>query len=539
MTSRVWPVAIVAGVVAVYWLRLDFAAGLYVDDAWYMVLAKALAQGDGYALISSAAAPILPAFPPGFPLLLAPVFAFLPEFPANVGWLKSVSMVAMVGVGIAAYRYLVRFHAAPVMVAGTVALLTVLAPAFVFLATSMVMAECAFTLAQLGMALAVERAAREESPERARRYASVAAVIGVAAWLIRSAGIAAVLAGACYLGMRRGWRSAAGFVAVAAVCYAPWLLYASAHRPTDAQRQAHGGSVSFSYGDLLAMKKGGDATSGQIGLGDLPGRIGANLVNVFARDVGAVILPAGYRGAHESGLELVGLGGEQGLMAASMGNAAATMVMSTICSAFVLLGFATTVRRGVTVAEFLVVFTIAMVVVVPSFTFRYVLPLAPFLMFYFLRGVGWVGARMRRVADVEPGPELRISALCLLLLLVIEHSQYVWLARNGPLPLWLRDHRDVQAVSDWMNRNLTSPGFVASTNPGLVYLMTGRHSVGMDGMRTNGERWAALGVRYVVAMRVVQKPAVDLRYRVLYESAGLWVAELPAIPGLTESANRP
>ena len=40
--------------VAIYALRLDDAAGLIVDDAWYILLAKALAGGDGYRLISSA-----------------------------------------------------------------------------------------------------------------------------------------------------------------------------------------------------------------------------------------------------------------------------------------------------------------------------------------------------------------------------------------------------------------------------------------------------------------------------------------------------
>ena len=41
----------------VYLLRLDRVAGLVVDDAWYVLLGRALAQGDGYRLISSAAIP--------------------------------------------------------------------------------------------------------------------------------------------------------------------------------------------------------------------------------------------------------------------------------------------------------------------------------------------------------------------------------------------------------------------------------------------------------------------------------------------------
>ncbi|MDP2054298.1 MAG: hypothetical protein Q8L75_11730, partial [Acidobacteriota bacterium] len=217
-----WPVAVAASVVLLYILRLNTAAGLYVDDAFYMVLAKALAQGDGFALISSAAQPILPAFPPGFPLLLTPVFAIHPQFPDNVLWLKAVSVLAMLGVGLATYWYLARVYAAPRLMAGSVALITVVTPALVFLATSTVMAECAFTLGLLAMALVVERAVAPGS--QSHLTIPLAAVLGAATLLIRSAGIAALVAASLYLVTKRGWRSAAGFAAVAALCYLPWAL---------------------------------------------------------------------------------------------------------------------------------------------------------------------------------------------------------------------------------------------------------------------------------------------------------------------------
>ena len=51
----------------IYVLRLNGAAGMMVDDAWYMLLAKSLAEGSGYKLISSAAVAILPLYPPGIP----------------------------------------------------------------------------------------------------------------------------------------------------------------------------------------------------------------------------------------------------------------------------------------------------------------------------------------------------------------------------------------------------------------------------------------------------------------------------------------
>ena len=65
MTRRVWGTVVIVTVSLVYLLRLDRTAGLMIDDAWYLVSAKALASGDGYRLTSSAVVAIMPVVPPG------------------------------------------------------------------------------------------------------------------------------------------------------------------------------------------------------------------------------------------------------------------------------------------------------------------------------------------------------------------------------------------------------------------------------------------------------------------------------------------
>ena len=58
---------ILAGL-ALYILRVDDVAGLIGDDAWYVVLAKGIAQGAGPYVISSAGTQFLSqVYPPGFP----------------------------------------------------------------------------------------------------------------------------------------------------------------------------------------------------------------------------------------------------------------------------------------------------------------------------------------------------------------------------------------------------------------------------------------------------------------------------------------
>jgi len=512
--------AVAAAVAALYLARLDSTAGLVVDDAWYVVLAKALAQGDGYRLVSSAVAPILPAVPPGFPLLLAPSFWIAPHYPDNLWLLKAVSIAAMLATGALTFRHARRDHRLPDPVAALVALATVITPAFVFLATSTVMAECAFTLFQLAAVVCIERGA---APGGARPGAAVAlaASATAAALLVRTAGVAVAVACLLFLAWHRRWRQAAAYAVIVVLGVLPWLAYARANAPSAEERLAHGGSIAYSYAELLQMRRGGVAASGQAGVSDLLARAPSNLVNVLGRDVGGVFAPALYRGASESGMEVVALGGPSALMPGSMGGAAGTMAVSLVFSAIVLAGLVSAMRRRVGAADLLLPVTIAMVTLVPNRSFRYVLPLAPLLFIYFARGVdAWAGRHAARLA--------RILLLALIGLNVLDHGQYLVQARSDRLPEWSADAREVNQLLAWMRDNLHEPGAVASTNPGMVYLHTGRLAVASDDAIGHWERWRAAGVRYVVALRFAPMPPASLAYRVLYRTdrQKLWVIEM-------------
>ena len=116
----------------VYIMRLDHTVGGMVDDAWYIMLAKALAQGDGYWLVNSPLPSILPIYPPGFPALLSLVFQVRPDFPENLWLLKSISVVAMLGVGLLSYIYLHRDRLLPRHLAACASIAITTTPALVF-----------------------------------------------------------------------------------------------------------------------------------------------------------------------------------------------------------------------------------------------------------------------------------------------------------------------------------------------------------------------------------------------------------------------
>src|SRR5580765_6238659 len=116
---------------AVYILRVDNVVGLFVDDAWYVLLARALGTSQGYQLINAPTPGILPLYPPGFPAILSIVFRIAPEFPANLWMLKSVSIAAMLLSGAVVFYYFARVRSLPAYLALSIALATMVTPPLV------------------------------------------------------------------------------------------------------------------------------------------------------------------------------------------------------------------------------------------------------------------------------------------------------------------------------------------------------------------------------------------------------------------------
>ena len=495
---------------AVYLFRLDRVVGMYVDDAWYVLFGKALAAGHGYTMVNAPMPGLLPPGPPGFPALLSLVFLIQPAFPGNVFWLKSVSIAAMFGVAIMSYRYFVQRHVHETL-AMALAVATAITPAFVFFATSTVMSECVFTLAQLGTVWLVNRSTTTRSTIGA-------AICGALTVLTRTAGLALVLAVTLNLLATRRFRHALVFAMIAGLCVAPWFWYERAHTAPLVQRLQHGGAHVFTYGEQFWMRWAGDPTAGPVTIADVPVRVASNLVDVFGRDVGGIVLPTLYRGAAESGEEAIALGGY--FAPASMGSAPGAMVISFLLSAIALAGFAAAVRQGPTAAEFLVPISLAVTVLFPMWCFRFVLPLTPFLFFYLVSGI-------RVLASTRFVPVARIALLVVIGLNLLDHAQYMFKLHTRRPTDWIADAEEITAVTDWMGHHLPPDARVATTNPPLVYLSTGRQTVASNDLRANWQGWQARHIDYVASLLPSQLPDPRLPYRVLYQSdhRRYWVIE--------------
>src|SRR5215831_2839916 len=142
-------------VVTIYALRLDRTVGLLSDDGWYTILAKALATGQGYQLINSPSAGIMPVYPPVYPFLVSLAYRVWPSFPDNLVLLKLVSVVAMLLVGCATYEHFRLDRRWPHSLSLICAVTVALAPGLVFIATSSMMSECAFTCFEMLAVVAI------------------------------------------------------------------------------------------------------------------------------------------------------------------------------------------------------------------------------------------------------------------------------------------------------------------------------------------------------------------------------------------------
>jgi hypothetical protein len=502
---------------AVYLLRLDNILGLFVDDAWYALLAKSLATGQGYQLINSPSPGILPVYPPVYPFLISLVYRLWPSFPDNAMLLKSVSVVAMLIVGWASYKHFLRDREWPHLVSLVAALTVTLTPGLVFLATSSTMSECAYTAFQLLAVVVIESAARADNGKTEIRNAALAGILAAIAFLTRSIGLAVIGAGFIFLLKERRWRSALVFTFAVAVFAAPWMLYSRAHKPTAELQKEQGGMIVQDYTVQFWQTRAGDANSAVIGMDRIPERMWANAMKIIGNNAAMLFTPTLYRSPKISGEETL----EQGT---------ATRKLSYVLTLVLLLGFALAIKRRLAMAELTVAFTIAITCAWPWETFRFLLPLSPFLFAYLLealRGVReFAQQKLEFKAAAEPWRAMAIFAGLFLALFLYDHSVYVAkrsdLSRAGYLPWQALFNENLEALN-WIRDKTPEDAVFCSVNPALIHLYTGRKSVAGGNPEGNWENWKRLNVRYMAYLSVYQIGDPDMeegRFEQAYRSKG-------------------
>lgn len=213
---------LVAGVFATaIWAAQPYAVGVFHDDGVYVVLAKALASGEGYRYLNLPDAPVATHYPPAYPLLLAALWKFAPEFPRNiiVFQVANAVLLALSAWGVAAFaRRVLGWRLAAAIVVAIAA--TVSYPLLGL--SGHLLSETLFAAVLMLALILAERAAANGSTTR---DVWIAAAVGALLTLVRTHGIAIIAALVVLLLMRRRTRQA-GYVAIAAlVVLLPWQLW--------------------------------------------------------------------------------------------------------------------------------------------------------------------------------------------------------------------------------------------------------------------------------------------------------------------------
>ncbi len=196
------------------------------DDAVYTQSGKSIATGQGYRLLHLPGKPYQIKYPPVYPLIVAAMWRFMPDFPSNLCAIAGLNLVALGILITGLWKLLQKFGLSPLtaaVLAGCVACL----PAYIYLAAS-VMTEMIFTALFIWCFVWLEEA--EDRPDRELRYAAFAGLLAAVAYLTRTAGAPLFLTAPICFALHRKFKPALAFMLAAAPLPAIWQGWTLLHK---------------------------------------------------------------------------------------------------------------------------------------------------------------------------------------------------------------------------------------------------------------------------------------------------------------------
>jgi len=487
-----WTLA--AGALAAYHgSALTGLAGQNGDDSVYLMLGQAIATGAGYLTLSVPAPPPHVMYPPGYPLLLAGVWALWPAWPANLVAFKALNVLA---IGLAAaglYRLATRTYGLRPGVAALAAAITALSGG----ASTMVdltMAELPYMAAVVGALLLIEPRVAAGAGARAGAIAGLL-VGGVMA--IKTIGFTLGAACAAWLGVARRWAALAGLAAGGAIAFGPWALWVLTQRGPAAS------------GDTDYVSWGRDNLGG-----DLVARLAENLGTILTGSIPLDVAPLAL----------------DGRLLALLPTPLAWALLAGVLG-LVALGFAATARGGWRVWHVYLLGFTAFVAAFPWHPTRYMTTATPWLALAFAAGCGWLWERPARarvparlacvlaVALALGGPALRTASLL----------------RHGASGDALLPPREAAALADrraftaWARATLGTDAQLVHERQTLAWLDTGIPGVGyFEGDRPSAATLAAFRARPTWVVVFPGTPEYKTTHAALAKTLG---APVPAFRG--------
>ncbi len=410
-------------------LRLDREISFY-DEGVYVINAKSLAMGAGYRNLSLPGAPPQGKYPPFFPFLLSIVWRMLPDFPDNLVALKALVLLMAVAFLVVAYSYLRKFRRLDSLDSLAVVAIIGLNPFFLLFAT-LATSDIPYALLSLLALYLYEQSSSNDGGV----IFGLMLVVGVLAFLTRTAGMFLLAAIIADLTRQRRFRRAITAATMSGVVVGLWLLWSqwasSAYAQfADGVRENYVGySAMISVADLISQ---------------LPQIIIVNLR----------LLLHGWQLFLFPWLPLI-----------------AGVLLPPVVYLF-LRHF----RPRLRVEELYCALYLLTILLIPyPDTPRYFLAISPFLIAYFITGLrsfvckevcrSWPEWRARRMAYLFVGGLTLVT-------LVVDVS-----------PSWGHDQQrtdgmvEFHRMLDWINQNVPPEGILVGDYDPAYYLFTGRKSI--------------------------------------------------------------
>ncbi len=506
----------------VYLLRINGVVGLYVDDGWYLMLAKSLGTGQGYALLNSPTPGVLPLYPPGWPLLMSLFYRIYPHFPDNLWLLKLLSVASMFGAGWFTYLLFYQVRELPRLLSLLIALASVLTPALVYFATETLMSECLYMFLLMGVIYLVERNLQQQ---QLTKYFALAGLLGGYAFLVRSTGLALLAGiGLCLL-LGKRFRPLVLFCVLAAAVTLPWMIYSRVNVPTPAMQAEQNTYIVQPYTKQFWQRVAGDDESGEIQLSDLPERVWNNVLQISIRDMARILIG---QIADYLMFEEIKARGEAG--DGQSVSFTTTSWMSFIPTIFILIGFIAILREKIRVAELVVLGSIVLTLLWPFEAIRFILPLIPFFLYYLIRGLrplANIHKKLSEESSAQPGYGLAYVLVGFILLVnAVGNLLYTYQSLSGgqtPMPRQSEVFQEHKEIFQYVDETVPKDAIIAAANPPLTYMFTGRKTVGMGDPAKQWELWKKIGVSHMVFTSYTPLGPPDdaeSRFRIAYKTNG-------------------
>ena len=425
-----------AGVALAYWTAVRApAAGIFHDDGIYAVTAKSLATGRGYRIVSLPGEIAQTKYPFLFPALLAVVWKLAPQFPENLIWLRLIPLACMLLWGGFGYRLLLE-NTGSLPTALALTSLMAVSPWVLFLGTAL-LSETLFAATITGTLILLLRIERGNSSWPA---AAGLALLASAAFLTRTIGVVAVMAGALVLWNRKSRKPLLVFALICASLCGPWVWWQAHQNPGAIEPYLS----AANYGSWNIVLDFTPAQKAQILI--------ENLLSVLLAP--AVLM---------------------GVAATGWGTA-----FALVAGGLVVRGWATQFNSRRPVCEIFVVLYAGVVVLWAWPPARFVAPLLPLLLLYGYLGVQAVCRALRLSARGTSLATASAAILCMVQsgwVLVRTASMARETGAVGVPNVAQDDWRETARMLAWLRGHTPADAVLMGNLDPVFYLYTGRKSV--------------------------------------------------------------